>query len=79
MKIKVAFFAQSREIVGKSEIDYELSEGAEVSVLIEKLQSQFPGLAAMKFMVAVNSDYVKNDHKLHDGDKAAIIPPVSGG
>ena len=30
-------------------------------------------------MVAVNQTYVSPDFMLHDGDEAALIPPVSGG
>ncbi len=79
MKITVLFFAQSREIVGQDQMDFEIPEGEKVSLLLKILQSQFRDLLAIKFMVAVNSEYVENDYKLHDGDQVAIIPPVSGG
>ncbi len=79
VKIKVSFFAQSREIVGKSRIDFEIEEGEAVSGLIKRLQSQFPNLLEIQYKVAVNTEYLENDHELHNGDEVAIIPPVGGG
>ena len=32
-----------------------------------------------KFRVAVNQDFVDDDHALADGDELALIPPVAGG
>ncbi len=75
----MSFFAQSREIVGKSRMDFEIQEGEAVSSLLRRLQSQFHELLAIQIMVAVNTTYVETSHKLHDGDEVAIIPPVSGG
>jgi molybdopterin converting factor subunit 1 len=79
VKISVLFFAQSHEITGKDQMDYEIPEGEKVAFLIDKLQSQFRDIGAIKFRAAVNSEYVKDDYILHDGDQVAIIPPVSGG
>jgi molybdopterin converting factor subunit 1 len=79
MKVKVVFFAKSREIVGRNQMDIEIQEGEVVSGLLSKLQSQFHELLDMQFITAVNSEYMGNDTELHDGDEVAIIPPVSGG
>jgi molybdopterin converting factor subunit 1 len=79
MKVKVVFFAKSREIVGRNQMDIEIQEGEVVSGLLSKLKSQFHELLDMQFIAAVNSEYMGNDTELHDGDEVAIIPPVSGG
>jgi molybdopterin converting factor subunit 1 len=79
MKIKVSFFAQSREIAGQSQMDFEIKEGDTVSDLLSRLISRFHDLSSVHIMVAVNSSYVDNSQILHDGDEVAIIPPVSGG
>ena len=79
MIVKVIFFAQAYEIVGENEIEFEIQEGTDVSGLITKLQSHFEGLLHLQFRVAVNADYVENDHMLHDRDEVVIIPPISGG
>jgi molybdopterin converting factor small subunit len=33
----------------------------------------------MRFLYAVNKNYVSADHVLKDGDEVVFIPPVSGG
>ena len=75
----MVFFAKSREIVGRNQMDIEIQEGEVVSGLLRKLQSQFHELLDIQFIAAVNSEYMGNDTELHDGDEVAIIPPVSGG
>jgi molybdopterin synthase sulfur carrier subunit len=79
MKIMVLFFAKSREVVGKDQLELEIPEGEGASSLVDKLQSQYPELEGMGFRIAVNSDYVEKDFKLHEGDQVAVIPPISGG
>lgn len=79
MKVRISFFAHSREIVGASRIDFEIREEESVSTLLGRLQSQFPDLLGMYIRVAVNTEYVEDGQRLYDGDEVAIIPPVSGG
>jgi sulfur-carrier protein len=79
VKVKVSFFAQSREIVGRGQMEFEIQEGEVVSSLLRRLRSQFHDLLAMQVMVAVNNEYVTDECELHDGDEVAIIPPLSGG
>ncbi|MBI4498216.1 MAG: MoaD/ThiS family protein [Chloroflexi bacterium] len=46
-----------------------------------RLTAEYPSLARYgpHLMLAVNAEYVRPDHPLHDGDEVALIPPVSGG
>ena len=37
------------------------------------------GLATEDFRVAVNDEFVSWDHPLQDGDRIALLPPMSGG
>ncbi len=37
------------------------------------------GLAMSDFRVAVNDEFVSWDHPLKDGDRVALLPPMSGG
>ncbi len=37
------------------------------------------GLATENFRVAVNDEFVTWDHPLADGDRIALLPPMSGG
>jgi sulfur-carrier protein len=79
MKITVSFFAQSREIVGKNQMDFEIAEGESVSALLGRIRTQFRDLAGIQFIIAVNTEYVETSRQLHDGDQVAIIPPINGG
>ena len=77
----VKFFAALREAVGRSQVQWELAEGATVETLIAQLQGSVPGLEswAGRAWIAVNRRYAARDTRLHDGDEVALFPPVSGG
>ena len=89
MKIKVLFFASSREIVGQSEKVYEFDEttGISISLLVlrNRLQEEFPKLQFERDHVrlAVNKKYINNNELgnviLTNGDEVALIPPIAGG
>jgi len=77
----VKFFAALREAVGRSEVEWELADGATVEALIAYLQETEPGLAswAARAWIAVNRRYAAPDTRLQEGDEVALFPPVSGG
>jgi len=79
MNIKLLLFAQAREIAGDSEIDLILPEESDVGALIRLLTTRFPAFSQLEMKAAVNSEYVEDNHRLHNGDEVAIIPPISGG
>jgi molybdopterin converting factor small subunit len=59
----------------------ELTQGATVGDLSREVLSRFPNLLGdpSRLVVAVNDEFRDRDFVLHDGDEAALIPPVSGG
>lgn len=80
--IKVLFFAQTRELIGKDSLELE-SEFATVEELRNHLASQ-PGkwelaLEQGKLRAAVNQVIVSFDSPVVDGDEVAFFPPVTGG
>lgn len=80
--IKVLFFAQTRELVGKDSLELE-SEFATVEELRSHLASM-PGkwslaLEQGKLLAAVNQVIVSFDSPVVDGDEIAFFPPVTGG
>ena len=77
MTIKILAFGQAAEITGKAEwVDSNIKNTEE---LIQKLNLQFPGLAAINCRLAVNRQIVQYNTALIDGDIIALLPPFSGG
>ncbi|WP_324674434.1 molybdopterin converting factor subunit 1 [Hymenobacter sp. GOD-10R] len=80
MKLKIALFGITKEIVGKPELELDAPAEQSVAELIEQLRAKYPALNELtSFAVAVNSDYADDDYQLHERDEIALIPPVSGG
>ncbi len=81
MQGTVKLFALLREAAGRSEVEWELAEGATVETLLADLQARLPGLEPWteRAWIAVNQTYATADRQLQDGDEVALFPPVSGG
>jgi molybdopterin synthase catalytic subunit len=81
MKIQVLYFAVFRERLGASDEELELADSATVGAAITALAAKHAPIAQLRgrFRVAVNQDFVDDDHVLHDRDELALIPPVAGG
>ena len=81
MRGTAKFFASLREAAGRSEIEWELVDGATVQTLIAHLCKTLPGLDdhVNRAWIAVNRRYASPELTLQDGDEIALFPPVSGG
>ena len=81
MKIRVKFFAYTREIVGEKETEVEVPKGATLSGVMDVLTACFPALERYRkeINMAINHEYAEGDTVLHEGDEVALLPPVSGG
>src|SRR5579872_6395759 len=81
MRVRVLFFGRLKDIVGKSEEEAELSEGARVEDLFARYGRNFPELAQFRSSVvaSVNQEFAEWRVKLSPGDEVAFLPPVSGG
>jgi len=79
--VKARLFASFRETVGATAVELQLGPEATVRDLLAALRREHPalGTALDSAMVAVNLEYVDQEHRLVEGDEVAIIPPVSGG
>ena len=83
--MKLLYFAWLRARIGRADEELTLPlEVRDVGGLLDWLKTRGPGYAeALRDLsvvrVAVNQDYVGNDHPVRDGDEVAIFPPVTGG
>ncbi len=81
MKIKVKFFAYTREITGLNETEIEIKEGTNLAGIMDMLAERFPGLRRYRSEInmAVNHEYAPPETIVNKGDEVALLPPVSGG
>ena len=80
MTVTVLLFASYADAVGRSEIELDVTSGATVNDVIERVRQMADAqrLPAAP-MVAVNEQYASRDRELRHGDEVALIPPVAGG
>jgi len=81
MTIRVLFFGSLAHDLGEQTCNLVLSDNARVADALSALREQYPSIDkhADRIATAVNLEYVKQTHVLHDQDELALIPPVSGG
>ncbi|HXI88711.1 MAG TPA: molybdenum cofactor biosynthesis protein MoaE [Blastocatellia bacterium] len=81
VRITALLFGQAREWVGSSTLDLTIEAPATVESAFAILKSQHPRLGEMQrsLLFAVNEEYASPSHPLSDGDRLAVLPPVSGG
>jgi molybdopterin converting factor subunit 1 len=81
MTVRVLFFAEARERVGRGERTVELEPTATVAELCGYLTKQYPRLGEIlpRCQIARNGVVAAASERLHEGDECAILPPVSGG
>ena len=81
MRVEVLLFAQLRESLGTDHRIVEAREGQtaqEVAMMVLE-ESGNPDIAAVPLSFAVNERLVPADHTLREGDRLALLTPVSGG
>ena len=80
MQVKIALFGITKEIIGSSKLNYQLSESSNVDILLQSLKAEYPALQNLKsLLIAVNDEYAEPEQILTEQDEIALIPPVCGG
>ena len=95
MKVKVHYLGLIRKLINQSEDEFELEEGASLSVVLDRIsglhgkpfEKEFyePGLKDVKmgFVVTVNGVLMGQlngvDTRLNDGDNVVLMSLMSGG
>ena len=79
--VKVLFFGMLKDIVGRSEDQFEASEGDRLGAIFDRYAYQFPRLRQLEssIVLARNQQFCGRDSDIADGDEIAFLPPVSGG
>ena len=80
-QISVLFFAVLHERAGTRRIDIPVVDGMTVAdaVLAARKSAPRDPKPGISVMLALNSEYVKGDQPVKEGDEIALVPPVSGG
>ena len=81
MTIEVLFFAQLKDAFGCERKKLSLEDRATVNDAIEALKGspEWDQVRMLPMLCAVNERMVSADHRLQDGDRLALLTPISGG
>jgi len=81
MKVRVQLYSQLREVMGRSEVEVDLPNGATVADLLEQLYRENAALRARdkSILVGIGLEFVDRTHELSSDDEVALMPPVQGG
>ena len=81
MKVRVQFFSRLRDLVGESETELEIPEGATAAELLEMVYGRTPALRDWdkSILIASGVEFVGRDYVLGPNDEVSIMPPVQGG
>jgi molybdopterin converting factor subunit 1 len=81
--VTVKYFANLKQMAGKDEDQFDISEGTTLEQLSDLIKQSVPQLGNMvrekKVMISLNYDVVPLDTVVKDGDEIALLPPFSGG
>jgi len=79
--VKVLFFGMLKDVVGRSEDQFDLEDGATLGGVFNHYGCRFPRLREMagSILLARNQEFAGPATQLADGDEIAFLPPVSGG
>src|SRR6266571_936439 len=81
VRITALLFGQTREWAGAGTLEVEVESPATVERAFTMLKRRCPKLAEIErsLLFAVNEEYARPSQPLSDGDRLAVLPPVSGG
>lgn len=81
MNVSMLYFATLRDRVGLKQEEIEIPEGMRAADLKNLIGERHPAIkeALPTAILAVNREYVSDEHVIQAGDELALFPPVSGG
>ncbi len=82
-RIYVKYLAAIADYTGKREEVLEVEDGSTLDDLLRYIRERYPKLKdfekRFRILVLLNGVNSPGDMKLSDGDRVALLPPVSGG
>lgn len=80
MNIDIIAFGIAKDILKSKSVALELGEASTVADAKQQLIARYPAFKTLaSLQLAVNAEYVADDHVLTQNDEVVLIPPVSGG
>lgn len=81
INVFIEFYGQLRELNNEKELSIEIDENSNCQSLLDKLEKEFPKFQKFRKYVicAVNDELIDESYILKEGDRVAVLPPVSGG
>lgn len=78
--IKVLYFAQIAEIIGKHTEELPLNKAMPANIWLQNLLSIYPDIKNLKqIKLALNQEHINLDQIINPGDEVAVFEPVTGG
>jgi len=81
IEVRVLFFGAARDVVGRGEIMFSLSNPTNAASAFDQVLEAFPALRRFgrSLLFAVNEEYAPPERRVFEGDELAVFPSVSGG
>jgi molybdopterin synthase sulfur carrier subunit len=77
MALTIRLFGQFVEMAGSQTL--EIDQVADTDALRRKLETMFPSLQSIPYLVAVDKDVATGNTALQSSSVIALLPPYSGG
>jgi molybdopterin converting factor small subunit len=77
MALTIRLFGQFAEMAGSQTL--EVDQVADTDALRRKLETMFPSLQSIPYLVAVDKDVATGNTVLQPSSVIALLPPYSGG
>ena len=74
--MQILLFGQLAEVAGDTVV---VNATRNTDDLVKALHQQYPSLANMKYVIAVDKKVITSNQALHEKSEVALLPPFSGG
>lgn len=81
VRVRVLFFGQVKDLVGRAQDQLELADGSRIADVFDHYANPSPALRGFSrsILLSRNHEFASREEVVRDGDEIAFLPPVSGG